>query len=157
MDYNWCSVYPRWKHLKLNDLPAHLFISRGNGDRKLSHCFSMELSKEEETNFNAVLKHAIKYAPFLRPWWGKQSCYFTFVLVKRKLDYLSFFSLYLVTFIETYEERETRGRKTYLIHRVTWLYCYQWKRRGDYSKRYWGMAAASALLNGSTYGHSFLW
>lgn len=26
------------------------------------------------------------------------------------------------------------------------------KRRGDYSKRYWGMAAISALVNGSTYG-----
>ena len=26
----------------------------------------MELSMEEEANFNAALKHAIKYAPFLR-------------------------------------------------------------------------------------------
>lgn len=51
----------------------------------------MELSKEEEANFNAALKHAIKDAPFLRLWWGKQSCYFMFMLVKRKLDYLSFF------------------------------------------------------------------
>lgn len=51
----------------------------------------MELSKEEETNFSAVLKRAIKYAPFLRLWWGKQSCYFMFLLVKQKLDYLSFF------------------------------------------------------------------
>ena len=51
----------------------------------------MELSKEEEANFSAALKHAIKYAPFLTLWWGKQSCYFMFMLVKRKLDYLSFF------------------------------------------------------------------